>query len=88
MKKIVKVSSEGFEALLGKKVIIYSCRYIYVGKLVGVNNTCILLEDAKFIYSTGPYRKDIKKWESSENCWNDSWYIQTSSIESFGLSPF
>ena len=87
MKKIVEVSSEGFGSLLGEQVVVYACRYIYTGKLVGVNNTCILLEGAKFVYSTGENTKGHKGWESAEDCWNTDWYIQIASIESFGKSP-
>ena len=83
MKKLVEeISGEGLVKLLGERVTLFCCRYIYTGKLTGVNETCVLLEDAGIVYETG---------ELTTNDWSDmqklpgDWYVATQSIESFGL---
>lgn len=84
MKKVVtvtEVEGEGFEALLDKQVIIFCMSYIYTGKLVGVNKTCILLEDPAIVYETGAF---TSKSFTDKQALPFQLYIQTSSIESFG----
>jgi homoserine acetyltransferase len=82
MKKIIEqVDNEGLESLLGKKVELWCLNYIYYGTLTGVNDTCVLLEDAYVVYETGELtassHKDKQKLPGK-------WYVQTSAIESFG----
>ena len=56
MKVMVKeVENEGLEALMGQRVTLFCGVYIYTGKLVGVNATCVKLEDAGIVYETGPF---------------------------------
>ena len=56
MKMIVtEVENEGLEALIGQVVTLFCGVYIYSGKLVGVNDTCVKLEDAGIVYETGPF---------------------------------
>ena len=82
MKKIVEVSEEGLEGLLGETVTLFCMNYFYTGKLVGVNDTCVKLDDPKIVYETG-------EWSSS--AWKDaqslpsSIYVQCSAIEAFGV---
>ena len=82
MKKIVEVNDEGLEGLMGETVTLFCMNYFYTGKLIGVNDTCVLLDDPKIVYDTG-------EWSSSD--WADaqslpgSLYVQTNSIESFGV---
>ncbi len=84
MKKLIEeVNGEGLEKLMGEKVTIFSCRYIYTGKLTGVNDTCILLEDPSIVYETGSF--DNKEWADAQKMPNKEWYVQMSSIESFGI---
>ena len=48
MKKLVQeTEGEGLVKLLGETVIVMCMNYFYNGKLVGVNDTCILLHDPK-----------------------------------------
>lgn len=56
--------------------------YIYTGKLVGVNDTCVLLEDAGIVYETGELTS--KTWKDMQKLPND-WYVSIASIESFGI---
>lgn len=86
MKKVVtveEVEGEGLLALIGKPVMVMCMNYFYTGELIGVNDTCILLKNCHQIFETGSH-KDAKFKDAQ---WiGDEWYIQTSSIESFGLT--
>jgi hypothetical protein len=83
MRKVVtvtEVSGEGLISLLNEKIVVFCMNYIYSGVLTGINDTCILLEDAGIVYETGELTnknfKDFQKLPSNL-------YIQTASIESF-----
>lgn len=85
MKKIVsvvEVEGEGLHALLGQRVTLLCMNYIYTGDLVGVNETCVLLEKPAIVYETGPFTDN--KWKDAQALPN-SLYVQTSAIESFGV---
>lgn len=85
MKKIVKVqdvSGEGLFALLGERVTLFCMNYIYTGKLSGVNDECVLLEDAHIVYETGPFTE--KNWKDAQKL-PSSLYVQKAAIESFGI---
>lgn len=85
MKKIVnvvEVENEGLAALLGERVTLFCMNYIYTGKLAGVNDTCVLLENAAIVYETGSFGD--KSWKDAQKLPNQ-WYVQTSAIESFGI---
>jgi len=58
MKQLVEVQeveNEGLVSLLGEIIEICCCRYIYHGKLVGVNDIDIKIENASIIYETGKH---------------------------------
>ena len=83
MKKIVnEVQGEGLEKLLGERVTLFCMNYIYTGVLTGVNETCVLLTDAAIVYETGAFDSNV--WRDAQKLPHD-WYVQTSSIESFGI---
>jgi hypothetical protein len=85
MKKIVKVTEvegEGLTALMGERVTLFCLNYIYTGKLVGVNESCVLLEDAAIVYETGALTD--KTWKDAQKL-PGNWYVQTGAIESFGV---
>lgn len=83
MKKLIEhVEGEGLEALMGERVTLFCANYIYTGKLIGVNGTCVLLEAAAIVYETGPLTD--KAWKDAQAL-PHNWYVQTSAIESFGL---
>lgn len=82
MKKLVEtVEGEGLEALLGENVLLMCANYFYHGKLVGVNETCVLLDDAKIVYETGDWTSAA--WQDAQRL-PGPWYVQTAFIESFG----
>ena len=82
MKKIVEVSDEGLEGLMGETVTLFCMNYFYTGKLIGVNDTCVKLQDPEIVYDTGEWSS--KNWSDAQKLPNDL-YVQVSSIESFGV---
>lgn len=85
MKKVmnvVEVENEGLMALIGEDVMIFCMSYIYAGKLTGVNEECILLEEAKIVYETGSFTD--KGYSDAQPLPNKKIYIMKKNIESFG----
>jgi hypothetical protein len=82
MKKIVEVNDEGLEGLMGENVTLLCMNYFYTGKLIGVNATCVLLEDPKIVYETGEWTS--KNYKDAQSLPGDI-YVQTSAIEAFGI---
>jgi len=82
MKKIVEVSDEGLEGLMGETVTLFCMNYFYTGKLVGVNATCVRLDDPKIVYETGEW--STKDWADAQKLPNTI-YVQISSVEAFGV---
>jgi hypothetical protein len=83
MKRLVEeVSGEGMEKLLGEVITCFCANYIYSGKLIGVNSTCILLQDAGIVYETGAF--DTNNWKDRQALPHDM-YIMLHAIESFGI---
>lgn len=83
MKKLVdvqEVSGEGLVGLLGQRVTLFCLNYIYEGKLIGVNDADVLLEEAGIVYETGvltgPKRQDLQPLPGNL-------YVRTSAIESY-----
>lgn len=82
MKKVVEIElGEGLEKLLGKRITLFCCRYIYTGTLSGVSETCVLLKDPSIVYETGPLT--TSDWADAQKLPHD-WYVQIAAIESFG----
>jgi len=83
MKKLVEeVAGEGLENLLGERVTLMCSNYFYTGKLIGVNNTSVMLTDAAVVYETGSLLD--KTWKDAQQLPND-WYVQIAAVESFGI---
>ena len=83
MKKIVEeVSGEGLEKLLGERITLFCANYIYTGKLLGINSTCVLLSEAGIVYETGELMS--ASWKDMQPLPHE-WYVMLQSIESFGL---
>ncbi len=82
VKKLVEeVSGEGLESLLGERVLLLCANYFYDGKMVGVNDDCVLLEDALLVYETGAW--DSKGYQDAQKL-PGNWYVRTEMIESYG----
>ena len=85
MKKLVtvtEVSGEGLTKLLGERVTLFCLNYIYTGTLAGVNESCVLLQDAAIVYETGAFTDKV--WKDAQKVPGD-WYVQLGCIESFGV---
>ena len=86
MKKIVsvqEVDGEGLVGLMGQRVTLFCANYIYTGNLTGVNDTCVLLEDAGIVYETGSFTE--KNWKDYQRVANKI-YVTTHSIEMFTVA--
>lgn len=81
-KKIEEVENEGLIALLGKTVTLFCVNYIYAGKLVGVNKSCVKLENAHIVYETGDF--STHSFKDAQRVGKE-FYVNTQAIESFGL---
>jgi len=87
MKKLVQVETvdgEGLEGLLGERVLLMCAGYFYEGKLIGVNDTFVKLDDAAIVYSTGSFSS--KAYDDIQKLHQKEWYVQKGLIESFGKS--
>lgn len=85
MKKLVQeIENEGLEKLLGETVTLMCMNYFYNGKLVGVNDTCVLLSKPKLIYETGAWTDS--QWKDAQSMGVDELYVQKASIESFAVT--
>lgn len=80
--QVTEVEKEGFFALLGETITCFCAVYIYTGKLVGVNDTCIKLENPAIVYETGSF--DSKNWKDAQSLPNNL-YLQIGMIEAFGV---
>ena len=69
-------------ALIGQRITVFCAIYIYTGDLVGVNDTCIKLDNPEIVYETGAFTD--KKWKDAQALPN-TLYIQTAMVESFGV---
>ena len=82
MRKLIEVTDEGLEGLLGETVTLFCMNYFYTGELVGVNDSCVKLDNPKIVYETGEWSS--KDWSDAQSLPN-SLYVQVSSIEAFGV---
>jgi DNA-binding ferritin-like protein (Dps family) len=85
MKKLVEVTEvngEGLVKLIGERVTLFCANYVYTGKLIGVNDDCVLLSDCGIVYETGSFTES--KWKDYQKLPNE-FYVMKQSIESFGL---
>jgi hypothetical protein len=85
MKKLVEiqeVQGEGLLSLMGQVITVFCDTYIYTGKLIGVNDKDILLDNPSIVYETGEFNS--KSWKDAQKLPNQ-WYIRTSKIESYGI---
>jgi hypothetical protein len=85
MKKLIEnVENEGLESLLGERVLLLCAGYFYEGKLIGVNESFVKLEEPSIVYATGEWKD--KTYSDSQALHTDTWYVQRGLIESFGKS--
>ena len=82
---VVEVEGQGLESLIGEYVQLWGLNYIYAGKLVGVNESNVLLEDCHVVYETGDFTAKKFKW--AEKLPDDLWRVQRGHFESYGKAP-
>ena len=83
MKKLVtvtEVENEGLDGLMGEVVTLFCLNYIYTGKLVGVNDRYVKMENAGIVYETGALTD--KEWKDMQALPHPV-YIMLSCVESF-----
>lgn len=80
--QVVEVENEGFIELLDETITLFCANYIYTGKLVGVNDEFVKLENPSIVYETGAFTE--KKWKDAQALPNEI-YIMKSAVESFGV---
>jgi len=81
-KEVIEVPNEGLISLLDQVVTFFCANYIYTGKLVGVNDDCVLLLNPSIVYEIGPFTE--KNWKYAQPLPNQL-YIMRGAIESFGI---
>ena len=84
LREVSEEPKEGLLALLGEKIVLFCANYIYTGKLVGVNDSCVKLEGAMIVYVTGDFK--AKSWSDAQALPTAIWYVARPLIESFGVS--
>lgn len=82
--EVVEVEGEGLEGLLGQNVLLFCANYFYTGKLVGVNETFVKLENPAIVYETGQWT--TKGYTDSQRLHADTFFVNRSAIEAFGVS--
>ena len=83
MKKLItEVEHEGLLKLMGQKVTLFCANYFYTGKLIGVSETCVLLEDPAIVYETGAWTE--KSYSDEQKLGTKEHYVMIRAIESFG----
>ena len=84
MRKVVQVTEvdgEGLESFLNKRIFLVCRSYFYAGTLTGINDTCVLIEDGRFVLESGSF--EGKGIASSEKIKGGRIYIQKNAIEAF-----
>ena len=81
--EIIDVENEGLISLLGETITLMCMNYTYTGKLTGVNNTCVLLENPAIVFETGDFSDD--SWKDVQRLPHKEFYVQLSAVESFGV---
>jgi hypothetical protein len=78
--QVVEVENEGLVSLIGQKITLFCLNYIYTGTLVGINDTCVRLDNPSIVYETGDLCSST--WKDAQKLPNSA-YIMLSCIESF-----
>jgi len=79
---VTENEKEGLLSLIGQQVTLMCANYFYTGKLVGINKTCVKLEDPAIVYETGEWT--LAKYKDCQKMNVQYWYVRLSAIESFG----
>lgn len=81
MKKLIEVPEDGMESLLGKRITLFCMNYIYTGRLTGINDKFVLLENPAIVYETGAFNDN--EWKDAQSL-PHSIFVMLNSVEAFG----
>lgn len=85
MRRIVEeIEGEGLESLLGQNVWLWCVNYIYAGKLTGVNDVQVRLDDAKVVYETGELT--ASEYQDAQPVPTGTLYVRLTAVEAYGAS--
>jgi hypothetical protein len=73
--------NEGLVSLMGKNIEVQTGLFIYAGKLVGVNDICIKLDNAYTVFETGEFKN--KKYKDAQARSNPVLYVMVVNIIAF-----
>ena len=82
--KVIEVEGEGLITFLDQKVTFFTPTFIFTGKLVGVNDTCVKLENPAIVYETGAFSD--KKYKDEQSLCVPFLYLQIGMIITFFAS--
>lgn len=82
IREVIEDENEGFKKLMGEEVMLWCAIYIYAGKLVGVNETCVKLANPHVVYETGPLAEP--GFQDAQALPGEHHYVRLDMIESFG----
>jgi len=83
MRKIIETDEKPLDLLIGETVTLLCAAYFYTGKLTGVNDYCVELEDPSIVYETGKW--DSPTWADAQPLPTKHLYVTLGSIEGFGV---
>ena len=86
MKRLVNVTEvegDGLVKLLGEQVQVWCLNYIYTGKLTGVNERDLCLEDASIVYETG--KLTDKGFKDAQSVGVKEWFVRLDVVEAYAL---
>lgn len=83
--EVIEVPNDGAVSLLGQYIEVRCGNYHYAGKLTGVNDKCIELEEAHTIFNSGPY--STEKYEDAQKHVESNVLIYFGFIESLMPIP-
>lgn len=81
MKKLIEVPEDGIESLLGKRITLFCMNYIYTGRLTGINDRFVLLDEPAIVYETGAF--DSASWKDAQKL-PRSIFVMLNSVEALG----
>ena len=79
---IIETEDDGFSPLMGEKVTLLCANYFYTGKLVGVNESFVELEDPAIVYETGDWKVEGYADVQALGC--KTLRVRVAAIEAYG----
>lgn len=81
-KLVIEDDTEGLAKFMGEKILLMCANYFYAGKLLGINDDCVLLGGGvSIVYETGEWSASAYK---DAQVIGETWYVRLDAIESYG----